>query len=145
MLEPVQRDALQKAITLIGSINFQGYGAICKVCGDGVPIGTESPVAPVRCTTCVFWGDRMYSDRISARNGIPNLHSIRADGQHYTIDGQDEEGPVMTVRYLDNTVVVSTRLRLQGPVPRWCGQYLPDNAIITEGNPQNLPLGITRP
>lgn len=145
MLDNDIREAVVKAIKVLDAIEFTGYGgAYCPVCNEQIPTG-PSPIAPIKCAACTFWCDRMLSDIAAQQGGVPNWFSIRYNGEHFTIDERNEEGPIMTVRYFDDTKVVTTRLRQQGPVPVWARPKLQDNATITEGNPLNLPIGISRP
>jgi hypothetical protein len=102
-------------------------------------------MAPVMCPVCMFWSDRIAGEDVVRTKHIPNFYSIRADGQHYTLATLHDHGPMMTVKYFDGTRVVSQRLRLQGPVPVQWKKILQDNAVIIEGNPENLPIGVTRP
>ncbi len=147
LLHPEQREAIQKAIRLIENIDFQGYSAYCTLCGDGVPIGTESPTAPIMCPTCIFWSDRIFADRRIREGGIKtvNFYTIRADGQHYTIIRDEGVSALMTVRLLNGVVIVTPWLKLQGPVPQKLRAVLPDNAVVIEGNPQELPIGVHTP
>lgn len=116
---------------------------MCSVCAGQIPTGGPAPVAPILCTDCVFWGDRVTSCAHAADNRIPNLYSIRSCGEHFTVDGRVEGGPVMTID-LPGFTIVTSRLRQQGPIPvRW-KPLLPDNATIIEGNPKELPIGVHR-
>lgn len=148
LLPPEAHDALQKAIRLIENIDFDGYGAVCTDCGGDTVIGLSTPLAPVVCPVCVFWHDRIMGDARAKASAVPNFYTLRVGGEHYTIRGMssdDEPGQVMTVRQFDGLVIVTKRLIAQGTVPMRYRQVLPDNAYITEGNPQNLPMGVHRP
>lgn len=143
LFTPDERDAFIKAITLIDKIDFQGYGAICEACGEGVPTGMPSPLAPVVCPVCLFWADRIMTD--NTRGDVSNWFSIRDKGQHFVMSRDFPEGPLMTVRYFTGVRVVTTRLKMQGPVPARLRSTLVDNAFVIEGNPEGLVMGITLP
>ncbi len=140
LLDPAQKAALEKAISLIDSVHFEGYGAYCELCKEAVPTGVKDPQVPVRCYQCVFWSDRMVAERVAAERDLPSAMSIRAGGLHYiAMPAGIVGGPVMTVTFKNGIVLVTRSLRLQGPVPDNLRDLLPDNAYIQPGRPANVP------
>ena len=58
------------------------------------------------------------------------------------LDMATTPGPVMTIRYYTGVVIVTNRLKCQGPIPERFSEVLPDNAVVVEGSPQNRPIGV---
>lgn len=138
---------LRLAVELLGAIEFtdappdqaqaQTQAVPCAQCERPCPpVGLPLPAL---CTDCCWWH---LMARIIAR--VPDLRpdSIRYRGHSYLLDPTVEEGPLMTIRGLEGTVIVTHRLRGLGrtPIPT-----APDNCLIVVGNPANLPLGIHAP
>ncbi len=112
-------------------------GQPCKECGTlAMP---STPLTPVICAACAFW--HYVLECAASTHPQAWMLSVRANGCHYTLNN-DQHGPEMTIRSFGGQQIVTTRLRTQGPIPERYIKSLPDNAIVTAGNPQRRPVGI---